>query len=656
MKRWQRILAVGLALCLVASYVDAAGIKQSIEVLWNDVRFAVNGTAVATDTLTYKGKTYVAVEAAAQALGGQTQWDEATRTLSLNLDSRSETVAYPDKVDALDPVLALSQLQIAPALVDAYKLEKAGATVPIQLEFDEALLRLKPDTWLEYQTAYTLKLFLSNGRRRIVRFETAGLPKLVPGYSPKIIFVPADPAKGFNYPYYLVLPTKQAIARNQGKRNYLFVETHNTGKTGDSLDFHIEEAMTIARNNSAPIAEAMGLPRIVPILVRPDSLFDGKAIYTHGLTRYTILLDQFKKQKTSYPEVFGPMDRVDFQVVAMIKHANEYLRANNWNMEDKVFIWGFSASGSFANRFPFLHPDMVKAACYGSFPTLPVSQWQGTNMIYPLGTYDYKQITGRDFDLAAYNNVAKLGYIGSADNNNPELAWDMWSPEEQAIIRKVLAVKEYPDQWEKYKAIFEQSGGQAQANVYIGAGHETFYKGMTQDYLNFFRANRISDKPVYVLPSDPATTKSDIYSNSIVTVEPEPFSYEQTTIIEAFWSGTAPRTLPTEFVEWFKTTDNYKYDANKLLLAIAEWDASKNHRQFGERLAVTGNFLTLQAPGHKDVKIDLSRGSMNGYGAQLYVGSIVNGNDMVSGVKYQIVDPSGHWVIPDGVYVMRPNR
>ena len=389
----------------------------------------------------------------------------------------------------------------------------------------------------------------------------------------------------------------------------MFVETHNTGKVSDDYDFHIIEALMIAEGNSASIADQLGLPRIVPILVRPMSKLGQDYIYTHALTRPSIYLEQLKEKVGTYPEVFEVMDRVDLQVDNMIEHANTYLEANGWDMEDKIFMWGFSASGDFTNRFAFLHPDRVKAACFGGFPILPMAKAGGYDLIYPFGTYDYKTITGKDFDIEAYNSVAKLGYIGSVDFNNPILNDDLFTQVEKDIINGILAVQEYPARWEKMSALYKESGGEAQASVYIGAAHEVFYKGMSRDYLNFYMANRVSDGPVYVQPSDPSTTLTEIYSDDIVEVEIEPFSYDKTTINEAFWSGTLPKNVSDDFINFFKTTEGIVFRSNMMFISISEWDSTKNSAQMDERLNQVGRNLTLKASGYKDIRIELS-GSM----------------------------------------------
>ena len=46
-------------------------------------------------------------------------------------------------------------------------------------------------------------------------------------------------------------------------------------------------------------------------------------------------------------------------------------------------VWAGSASGTFANQFAILHPQVVRAvACGGvnGIPTFPVARWQNTTL------------------------------------------------------------------------------------------------------------------------------------------------------------------------------------------------------------------------------------------------------------------------------------
>lgn len=628
----------------------SASIKEKIEVQKDYAAIEVDGKRLKSKTYLYEDTQYAPIDEVAHALGGKVVWEENSKVLKItSSQSNNIELSYKTAVDYYEPVISGEDYNFDPDTIEAYTLMKKNEKIDAVVSFEKNRINITPHTWMDLNTNYTLKLFINNGNRVSINFKTSGLPKLVSEMGQKIIFVPPQPDKGFNYPYYLVLPKKNNVDKNKGKKNYLFVETHNTGKVGDDMRFHIEEAYTVAENGSNYVADKLGLPRIVPILVRPESQINNQWVYTHALSRNTIFLEDMKKEAGQYAEVFEPMDRVDRQVANMIKHANENLRKSGWKMEDKVFFWGFSASGDFANRFSFLYPEMVKAACFSGYPVFPIKKEQKYNMIYPLGAYDYKKITGKEFSLKAYNSVARLGYVGSADNNDPAI---LDTPYEQEIQTKLLSLIEYPDKWNKATKIFKKSGGQAQTNVYIGAGHEPYYKGMTQDYINFFSANRDSKTPVYVKPSDPKNTLTEIFSKNVKEMKTPKFSYDKTTIIEAFWSGTTPKTMPKSMAEWVK--ENHPYDDRSLFFSIEEWQHG-NHDQMDERIKkVSGEFI-LRAKGHKDIKVVCTGSTSNGTGnAQAYSLYVMNPQDMVSGVKYEIIDKTGHWIVCDGVYVERP--
>lgn len=134
------------------------------------------------------------------------------------------------------------------------------------------------------------------------------------------------------------------------------------------------------------------------------------------------------------------------------------------------------------------------------------------------------------------------------------------------------------------------------------------------------------------------------------------FSFDKTTINEAFWSGDVPKTLPKEFVEYYKQQYAYKYDPNLFFIAIKEWDFTQDHSQMKQRLIEVGSRLLLKAEGHKDIEAEMNGRTMTaGDGlSQLYAVKVINTEDMVSGVKYRIIDETGHWIVNEDVYVERP--
>ena len=132
----------------------------------------------------------------------------------------------------------------------------------------------------------------------------------------------------------------------------------------------------------------------------------------------------------------------------MIDDAHQRLAERDILIDDKVFLNGFSASGSFVNRFALLHPELVKAVASGSpggWPTVPVDSWEGQNLIYPVGTEDLESLIGKPFNLKAYQSVPAFIYIGDNDSNDAVPYSDGFSDTERQIIYNLFgAPPDYP--------------------------------------------------------------------------------------------------------------------------------------------------------------------------------------------------------------------
>lgn len=99
MKKYSRILAAIIIMILIVGIITyAGGTKKTIEVLVNSINLTVNGKKVNTDTIVYNGTTYVPLRAAAEMLGKEVGWDQATQTASIN-DKKFEKAIVSKHVD-----------------------------------------------------------------------------------------------------------------------------------------------------------------------------------------------------------------------------------------------------------------------------------------------------------------------------------------------------------------------------------------------------------------------------------------------------------------------------------------------------------------------------------------------------------------------------
>ena len=294
--------------------------------------------------------------------------------------------------------------------------------------------------------------------------------------------VSENPIEGFNFPYYLLIP--EGIS--SGEPIYLLVEPNNTGvdSSFESLDKNTKDSIETCSASS--VASKLKIPLLMPVFPRP-----GGTLYTHALDRETLLIKE------------GDLKRIDLQLIAMIAHAQKLLRRNDVKLNEKIFMNGFSASGTFTNRFTMLHPTLVRAVATGginSIPTFPTNRWNGTTMRYPVGIADVKGIAGIDFDEVAYKQVSQYIYMGALDDNDTLPYPDAYDEEDAELIKKITEVKMMPDRWHMSQSIYKALGIPAQFVTYENTGHE-IKPEMIDDITAFFQANsgdEITDRDALV--------------------------------------------------------------------------------------------------------------------------------------------------------------
>ena len=255
--------------------------------------------------------------------------------------------------------------------------------------------------------------------------------------------VEANPAAGFSWPYLLYVPPTVA------EPPVLLVEPNNTGTGNDDPTVHETAARNLINWRSS-FADQLQVPLLVPIFLRPSSNWQ---IYTHALDR------------DSLTTTVSGIKRLDLQLIAMINDARLRLAGRGITLDSRVFLNGFSASGSFVNRFALLHPEIIKAVASGSpggWPTVPAASWEGQELIYPVGIADLESLIGTPFNLTAFQTVPAFIYIGDSDNNDAVPYSDGFSDEERQLIYQLFGdPPDYPYvRWPKAEGIYNLGGDQ----------------------------------------------------------------------------------------------------------------------------------------------------------------------------------------------------
>ncbi len=286
-----------------------------------------------------------------------------------------------------------------------------------------------------------------------------------------LVEVPAG-ADGFHFPYYLFVP--RGTPRGQSVR--LLVEPNNTGQTTDDFGRHREHAKRMAsRGDARRLADRLRTPLLVPVFPRPSH----NGLYTHALDRDTMLWAN------------DPLRRIDLQLIEMIRHARRLLLRNGVAAHRKVFLHGFSASGTFVNRFAALHPDLVRAVAAGGInglPILPFAALRTTPLPYPVGVGDLETIVGTPFDLAAYRRVSQYLHMGYLDRNDTLPYGDAWNDTERALIARLLGEEMMPTRWERGRMLLAEAQLPVQTVTYNGVAHRILPE-MWDDIVAFFEAN-----------------------------------------------------------------------------------------------------------------------------------------------------------------------
>lgn len=229
-----------------------------------------------------------------------------------------------------------------------------------------------------------------------------------------------SPDKGFYNDYILFIPKGTPI----NKKIFLLVEPNNTGKISDSIAVHKKYAIDLASVSSVGnnISTELRIPLLVPIFPRPAS---QPLMYTHALDRDVML------------EKLPELNRLDLQLLEMINDAKAVLASMNIQVDPKVFMNGFSASATFTNRFSFLHPEKIKALAIGGFNgklMLPQNEINGIKLNYPIGTNDFSELSGKNFDRDTYKSIPQFIYMGKLDENDAVQFDDSYNENERKII------------------------------------------------------------------------------------------------------------------------------------------------------------------------------------------------------------------------------
>lgn len=399
---------------------------------------------------------------------GDTEPPEASISLA---DHRDEAELQIDAVEAsVDATVEIVDSEGA-TLAPAIELEADETLTDYVVEFDEPLDR-----------AQTVTARLVHDDEVIANAETVILFDLIELPVGDVTYVEAEPDLGFNYPYFAYVPD------TIGSGGPIYVEPNNTGTSTDGFEFHRERAEMRLDPNIwfREIPEHLGAPFLVPVFPRPQSDPVSDEHYVHALDAETMAIDD------------GPLERVDRQLVKMVDHLRASLDASvGYDAPPEFHLNGYSASGTFVNRFTALHPDRVRSVTAGGVNgtlILPHERDGDRDLPYPIGVDDVAELTGDEFDEAAWASVPQFIYMGADDENDTIPYDDAWSATLREIALDIYGEDMQNDRMPYCESVYDDAGANAQFHVYEDVGHD-FNRAIGRDVYEFHRQHRDEDAP-----------------------------------------------------------------------------------------------------------------------------------------------------------------
>lgn len=280
--------------------------------------------------------------------------------------------------------------------------------------------------------------------------------------------VEANADKGFNFPFFLYVPEIQAQKLN------LLIIPNNSGGSQDGYDFQLRSAKREILKWT-DLAEQTSSVLLVPAFFRPNV---EPPIYTHSLSRSTLEVQS------------GNLKRVDLQLIDMMNYARTLIsNQQGKSVREKTFLFGFSASAMFVNRFTFIHPELVAAVAFGApggWPLAPMKEYKDQKLIYPIGIADLDTLTGSPIDLERVKTVPMFAFLGEKDTNDSVVYRDSYTAANEKLIFSMFG-KTLVQRWPFAEQFYKSSGLNATFKLYEGIGHET-NRQVQDDIIRFFNS------------------------------------------------------------------------------------------------------------------------------------------------------------------------
>ena len=243
--------------------------------------------------------------------------------------------------------------------------------------------------------------------KKIINFSQSGIKGTMYYIEPDNI--------NYHFGYKLFIP------ENCKNNTTLLVHACNTGKSFARLKEANKDAIENSLNDELALllSHDLNMPVLspcIPRLIDYNTHFFTNTVYENDLSK----INNRKEEKLTddeIKEIKSELKNIPNQLVNIIKSSKYFLKNLGITIDDKIIMEGYSAGSKFVSGFCTIHPEMIKACIVGGtggLETLPISEYDGEKLNYPLGTANVN-----NFNFDKYKDIFQFHYIGSEDNNDP---------------------------------------------------------------------------------------------------------------------------------------------------------------------------------------------------------------------------------------------
>jgi hypothetical protein len=474
---------------MMTSVVSGKDNRISLEVLKNYLTVVINGETVDVENYVYDGITFIGLRQVSEILGATVDYDHETRTALINMpNTKGDEGIDTQEIVKDHMVINTGRNLTVPLIGNGLKQEITlydAANQQLFMKMEQYKTDKGSQLYIEeipdyrFGTEYVIRYSDTENKKYELTLSTEAYTSFDGGQYYKF---PANPDEGFYFPYYVYFPE----GYNKAELNYLLVESNNSGSTHDDLEYHenrVIESMSEDYSYGKRVADALGTPYLMPVFPRPNGNWDD---YTHDLDRSSLLAELSEEEI----QLMGNYQRLDLQLSHMIDNAKGYLQLDDYVLQDKIMMIGYSASAKFANKFSVLHPDLVQSLVIGGINAatmLPVEYYKGEQLMYPLGIADYEDIMGKTFDAEAYSHVKQLLIMGETDTNDVTLYRDGWDQLEAETWWTIMG-KQMEQRWDNLQEAYKAMDVSIQCHTYMGIGH-SITNDVIEDTIEFLKEN-----------------------------------------------------------------------------------------------------------------------------------------------------------------------